>query len=88
MVDYGNTQITQYALKVLIFKMFGLYTMQKKIKRIVDPNSVQVSQVWGIIIIIEVFVKRKILSTETTLRAYTRRHTEAPAHTSILPILS
>ena len=61
MVDYGNTQTTQYALKVLIFKMFGLYTMQKKIKCIVfasfvGPNSVQVSQVWGIII--KVFVKR------------------------------
>ena len=93
LVDYGNTQITQYALKVLIFKMFGLYTMQKKIKRIVfasfvDPNSVQVSQVKGIIIIIKIFVKRKILSTETILSAYTRNNTEAPAHTSILTILS
>ena len=66
--------------------------MQKKIKRIVfasfvDPNSVQVSQVRGIIII-KIFVKRKILSTETILSAYTRNNTEAPAHTSILTILS
>ena len=37
---------------------------------------------------IEVFVKRKILSIETILNAYTRNHTEAPAHTNILTMQS
>ena len=36
------------------------------------------------LIIIRVFIKRKILSIEPVLSTHTRIHTEAPAHTSIL----
>ena len=38
------------------------------------------------IIIIKVFIKRKILSVDAILNAYTHTHTLAPAHTSILTI--
>ena len=40
------------------------------------------------IIIIKVFVKRKIVSIETIPSAYTRKDTEAPAHRNILTIQS
>ena len=39
-----------------------------------------------LIIIVQVFVKRKILSIKNILSAYTRKRTEAPAHMNILTI--
>ena len=41
-----------------------------------------------ILIIIKMFLKRKILSIEPILSAHTRIHTKAPAHTSILTLQS